>query len=165
MAMMQEKDGEALLESLRRSNGDAERMLERQAEWEKSHPIAVRTIVATHSYRFLPWWDNIIVGCTMASLMFTPLDAALNMSDTWRSWYVALLTIECLFAANVLLTLRRAYLWQETVLIKEPLQILRRYVCSGWIFVDVLSACPFTVLLDGSSVSMPCPRSTNSTHP
>jgi hypothetical protein len=45
------------------------------------------------------------------SLFFTPMDAAFSLSDTWRSWSHFMLLIECLFLANLLLTLRRA-MWQ-----------------------------------------------------
>lgn len=80
----------------------------------------------------LAWWPYIPLAETLAPLLAFV-----------RVWFVA----------EIVLNLRTGYVTPEGTLVMDPLRIARRYLCSGWLLLDLLGVLPLEALVERAGIA------------
>ena len=95
--------------------------------------------------KFIQFWDVLIFILIIYCIIVNPIEIA--FIDENQFFYVVNLIIDFTFMVDIVLNFLRAFENKENKIIDNPCHIATNYIC-GWIWLDIICAFPYTLVLN-----------------
>merc|ERR1719230_1660385 len=117
--------------------------------YETSNDLLRRLIIdPTHEWKTA--WDAYIGLWTLFSIFLIPMVMGLESVEKSRGVQVVSLFADCMFAIDICVNFRTAFLNETGVYDTIPTHIFG-YYAKNWLLIDLLSTIPFNLMSSGSS--------------